>query len=54
MLKRVYDEDSDIWILSYDGIMVDVRTLPLEIQEEAFERGLIPYIPAKEKNMDGE
>jgi hypothetical protein len=26
--------------------MVDVRTLPVEIQAEACAKGLIPYVPA--------
>ena len=35
-----------IWLLSVNGIVVDIRHLPREAQEVAFERGLIPYIPA--------
>ena len=37
-----------VWLLSINGFYVDVRTMPLEVQEEALRRGLIPYIPALE------
>lgn len=33
------------WLITVNGLMVDARSMPLEIQEEAFRRGLIPYIP---------
>jgi hypothetical protein len=39
-------EDSPLaWMISINGFIADVRYLPLEIQEEAFRKGLIPYIP---------
>jgi hypothetical protein len=28
-----------------DGLIVDARSMPLEIQIVAYEKGLIPYIP---------
>jgi hypothetical protein len=34
-----------IWMLSVNGMMVDVRKMPREVQVIAFEKGLIPYIP---------
>lgn len=34
------------WIIEMNGLAVDARHLPPDIQEEAFRRGLIPYIPA--------
>jgi hypothetical protein len=27
-----------------DGFMVDIRNAPLELQEEAFRLGLIPFV----------
>jgi Domain of unknown function (DUF6398) len=36
-----------IWMMKVDGFVVDIRTAPLEIQEEAFQRGLIPYVPGR-------
>ena len=33
------------WLLEVDGIVVDVRRAPLHFQVQAFEHGLIPYVP---------
>jgi Domain of unknown function (DUF6398) len=35
-----------VWMLEVNGLMVDVRHAPREVQEIAFNKGLIPYIPA--------
>ena len=35
-----------VWIIEVNGLAVDARHVPLDIQVEAFQRGLIPYIPA--------
>ncbi len=35
-----------VWMLVINGLIVDIRTAPRYIQEEAFQMGLIPYIPA--------
>lgn len=40
------DENPLIWILNVNGLMLDIRHCPREAQEIAFEKGLIPYIPA--------
>lgn len=32
------------WLIMVDGLMVDARKLPREIQEEAFRRGMIPFL----------
>ncbi len=45
-IASLVDGNPLIWILSVNGIMVDVRNMPREVQETAFEKGLIPYIPA--------
>ncbi|ASC71248.1 uncharacterized protein XM38_022000 [Halomicronema hongdechloris C2206] len=34
-----------IWMLSVNGMIVDIRKAPLGAQVEAFRKGLIPYIP---------
>lgn len=34
------------WIIEVDGLAVDIRHVPLDIQVAAFERGFIPYVPA--------
>lgn len=33
------------WMISVNGLLVDARWMPREAQEEAYRRGLIPYIP---------
>jgi hypothetical protein len=34
------------WMIQVNGLIEDARRLPREFQEEAFRKGLIPYIPA--------
>jgi hypothetical protein len=34
------------WMVMVDGMVVDIRRMPRELQEAAFAKGLIPYIPA--------
>lgn len=33
------------WMIVVNGFVVDVRSMSREIQEEAFRKGLIPYMP---------
>jgi hypothetical protein len=35
-----------IWFIEVDGLVMDARALPPPVQAEAFEAGVIPYIPA--------
>ena len=48
-LQRSVDESSMFWMITYNGYIVDARSMPVEIQEIAFEKGLIPYIPGDKK-----
>ena len=36
------------WMLSVNGLIIDIRTMPREAQEIALVKGLIPYIPDDE------
>lgn len=45
-LPSMVDENPLIWMIQVNGIIMDVRHAPRVIQEEAFRKGLIPYIPA--------
>ena len=45
-LPSLVDQNPLIWMLEVNGLIVDVRHAPREVQEIAFEKGLIPYIPA--------
>ena len=38
------------WMIQVNGLIADARHLPRDIQEEAFRKGLIPYIPADQTN----
>lgn len=40
------DENPLVWMLEVNGLMMDIRRCPREAQVVAFEKGLIPYIPA--------
>ena len=39
-----------VWMLTVNGFAVDIRNMPMELQEEAFERGLIPFIPGRKSS----
>ena len=49
-------DNPTIWLIQVNGMILDARFLSREIQEEAFQRGMIPYIPADRgnNNEDGE
>lgn len=38
-----------VWMLQVNGLIVDIRHESLELQQIAYEQGLIPFIPAKEE-----
>ena len=38
-----------VWMLNVNGLMMDVRQAPREVQVIAFHKGLIPYVPADRK-----
>jgi Domain of unknown function (DUF6398) len=46
-LPSMVDQNPLIWMLEVNGFIIDVRNAPREIQEEAFRKGLIPYIPGE-------
>ena len=45
LLSRMEDSPL-IWTLEVNGFIMDVRRATREVQEIAFEKGLIPYVPA--------
>ncbi|MDP3047168.1 MAG: DUF6398 domain-containing protein [Chloroflexota bacterium] len=45
-LPSLVEENPVVWTLEVNGLMVDVRYMPREVQEMAYQQGLIPYIPA--------
>ena len=44
---------SPVWLLEVDGLLVDIRAMPRPFQIAAYERGLIPYVPADGPDGDG-
>lgn len=46
-LRSMADRNPLVWMLEVNGFLVDVRDAPREVQEIAFERGLIPYVPGE-------
>ncbi len=53
MLRQMVEESPMAWMISVNGFLVDARRLKREIQEEAYRKGLIPYVPG-EKPVAGE
>jgi hypothetical protein len=41
-------ENPMVWMLRVNGLMVNIRHAPIELQRLVFEKGLIPYIPAEQ------
>ena len=50
MLPSRLADNPVAWILQVDGLMIDIRTAPLELQRLAYEKGLIPFIPAEQQD----
>ncbi len=45
-LSSNLDNNPMVWMLSVNGVIVDIRKMPREAQEIALEKGLIPHIPS--------
>lgn len=45
-LPSLLDKNPFAWLIEVNGLIVDARYVPREIQEIAYRKGLIPYIPA--------
>jgi hypothetical protein len=54
-LPSMIERNPLVWMISVDGFIMDVRQAPRAIQEEAFRKGLIPYLPSisdsEERNL---
>ena len=49
MLKSIVAQDPLVWMAEVNGMLVDIREMPREVQVIAFEKGMIPYIPADQE-----
>jgi len=45
-LPSLIKDNPLVWMLSVNGFVMDIRMAPREMQEQAYQQGLIPYIPA--------
>ena len=46
MLRSLVDQNPLVWMAEVNGLLVDLRDMPREVQEAAHKKGLIPYVPA--------
>lgn len=44
-LPSMVDRNPMVWMIQVNGFVVDARRMPRHIQEEAYRKGLIPYLP---------
>ena len=45
-LPSLLDMNPLVWMIEVNGILIDLRNMPREVQETAYAKGIIPYIPA--------
>ncbi len=45
-LPSLLDQNPLLWMAEVNGLLVDLRDMPREVQQIAFDKGMIPYIPA--------
>lgn len=45
-LPSLLDQNPLVWMADVNGFLVDLRNMPREVQQIAFDKGMIPYIPA--------
>jgi hypothetical protein len=46
-LPSLMDDNPMAWMVRVNGLIVDARHLPPPLQEEAYRKGLIPYLPGE-------
>lgn len=47
ILPSKLEDNPMIWMLSINGMIMNIKDLPIEVQEQAFEQGMIPYVPGR-------
>ena len=48
-LPSLLDQNPFVWMAEVNGFLVDLRDMPREVQQIAFDKGMIPYIPANQE-----
>ena len=46
LLPSLMENNPLIWMAEVNGMLVDLRDMPREVQQIAFDKGMIPYVPA--------
>lgn len=49
-LPSMMDQNTMAWLVQVNGFIVDARDLPRPFQEEAYRKGLIPYLPSDKES----
>ena len=49
LLPSLLDRNPGVWRAAVNGVLVDLRDMPREVQQIAFDKGMIPYIPADQE-----
>src|SRR3954464_14392780 len=49
LLPSLLDQNPLVWMAEVNGMLVDLRDMPREVQQIAFEKGIIPYLPADQE-----
>ncbi|MCL2298848.1 MAG: DUF6398 domain-containing protein [Firmicutes bacterium] len=47
LLPELIEDNPMIWMVMVNGLYVDIRDMPLEVQQLAFEKKIIPYVPGE-------
>ena len=45
-LRRMMDTNPAIWMIQVNGFIMDARNLPVEVQQMAVDKGIIPHVVA--------
>jgi len=48
------EDNPMVWIVDIGGLMMDIRHAPRQMQEQAYQLGLIPFIPADKQEPEPE
>ena len=46
-LPELLEQNPLVWMVEVNGLLMDIRRAPRELQETAFEQGAIPFVPSR-------
>jgi hypothetical protein len=53
-LQELLADNPLVWMVEVNGFIMDIRYAPRKMQEQAYEMGLIPFIPADKQEPKGQ